>query len=126
MTWYRLLAALVLGSMGVGGSAAALTIANLDRAAVLGSQGQAGACPRSSCLQQVQWSPFERRERVEPMPADQRALLARLLSAELSEVVSRDERQILRQVLERGDRLSADAVGQLSALLREKESLRAQ
>ena len=128
MPWHGLLTLLVLGSMALGGSAAALTIAKLDPDAVLGAREEPGACAPTGCLHPVQmpmW-PFGGRDAVGTMPADQRELLTRLLSPELSEVVSQAERQILSQALDRGDRLSAEAVRELSAMLRDKQGQQAQ
>jgi hypothetical protein len=128
MSWHRFLIVLVLASMALGGSAAALPVARLEPDAVIGAGEHLRACARTGCLQPVQmpmW-PFGDRRRADEMPAGQRELLTRLLSPELSEVVSPAERQILSQALERGDRLSAEAVGELSAMLRDKQNQQAQ
>jgi len=128
MSWHRFLIVLVLASMALGGSAAALPVARLEPDAVIGAGEHLRACARTGCLQPVQmpmW-PFGDRRRADEMPAGQRELLTRLLSPELSEVVSPAERQILSQALERDDRLTAEAVSELSAMLRDKQSQLAQ
>jgi len=107
MLWQSSSVALVLGSLAFSGSAAALTSARLDPTLVLKAQEEPGACGATGCLQPVQmpmW-PFGDRQRADAMPADQRELLTRLLSPELSEVVTPAERQILSKALDRGDRL---------------------
>jgi hypothetical protein len=117
---------MVVGAMALSGSAAALTVAKLDRDIVLRAE-EPGACGHTACVRPVQMpmSPFSGRDRPDAMPADQRELLSRLLSPELSEVVSPAERDLFSQALDRGNRLSADAVRELSAMLREKQGQQA-
>jgi hypothetical protein len=111
-----------LGFVAAAGPAQAVIPAAAERA-VAGH-----ACPSSACVQQVQMmdSLLGRRPPSEVMPADQRALLDRLLSRELEGVVMAEERQLLAEVRDRNQRLAREAVRGLSLLLREKEEQVAQ